>query len=191
VSEQVFGNPESYQTFYSLYRLGLTVASMAIQAFLASRVIDRIGLKNTFLILPICALLGSLWMFVMVASIVSAVGGVVLQKLPQFTIDETARKQFQSLVPEERRGRVSIFIDSYLYVAGSLGGCLITLAFVVVGTRLGWTNFAYGYLAAAVVASLVGIWAALRLRAIYDISLLNWRLRRRGRGASVLDKLDF
>jgi MFS family permease len=169
----------------------MTVAAMVVQAFIASRIIERIGLKNTFLILPICALLGSMWMLVMVASIVSAIGGVVLQKLPQFTVDETARKQFQSLVPEERRGRVSIFMDSYLYVAGSFAGCLITLAIVGVGVRIGWTNYAYGYLAAAIAAALIGLWAALRLRAIYDTSLLNWRLRRRGRGASVLDKLDF
>ena len=191
VSEQVFSNPQSYQTFYSLYRLGITVASMAVQAFLASRIIGRIGLKNTFLILPVCALAGSVWMLAMVSSIVAAVGGVVMQKLPQFTVDEMARKEFQTLVPEERRGRVSIFMDSYLFVAGSLGGCLITLAVVYAGVRLGWANYAYAYLAAAVVASLVGIWAALRLRAIYDTSMLNWRLRRRGRGASVLDKLDF
>lgn len=191
VSEQVFSDPVSYQSFYSLYRLGVTVASMAVQAFLASRIISRIGLKNTFLILPICALAGSLWMLAMVSSIVAAVGGVVLQKLPQFTVDETARKQFQALVPEERRGRVSIFMDSYLFVAGSLGGCLITAVIVFAGLRLGLTNYAYGYLAAAVVASIIGIWAALRLRSIYDTGLLNWRLRRRGRGASVLDKLDF
>ena len=94
VTEQTFDTAASYQTFYSLYRLGLTVASIALQAFLTSRIIDRIGLKNAFLILPIMALAGATWMLAAATSIVSAVGGVVMQKLPQFTVDESARKSF-------------------------------------------------------------------------------------------------
>ena len=125
------------------------------------------------------------------ASIVAAVGGVVMQKLPQFTVDELARKSFQSLVPEERRGRVSVFIDSYLYSAASIAGSLITGAIVFAGLRLGVPQYYYAYLAAGVAAAAVGLWAALRLRAVYDFSLLNWRLKRRERRSSVMDKLQF
>jgi MFS family permease len=124
-------------------------------------------------------------------SMVSAVGGVVMQKLPQFTVDESARKSFQSLVPEERRGRVSVFIDSYLYSAASIVGSLLTGAVVVIGLRLGLPQYYYGYLAMAVAAAALGLWAALRLRQVYDSSLLNWRLKRRERRSSVMDKLQF
>lgn len=191
ITERTFTTAASYQTFYSLYRLGLTVASIAVQAFLTSRIIGRVGLKNAFLILPVMALAGAAWMLAAATSIVSAVGGVVLQKLPQFTVDESARKSFQALVPEERRGRVSVFIDSYLYSAGSIAGSLITGAIVFVGVRLGLPQYYYIYLTAAVVAAAVGLWAALRLRTVYDSSLLNWRLKRRERRSSVMDKLQF
>jgi len=191
ITDQTFTTAASYQTFYSLYRLGLTVASIAVQAFLTSRIIDRVGLKNAFLILPIAALAGATWMLANATSIVSAVGGVVLQKLPQFTVDESARKSFQSLVPEERRGRVSVFIDSYLYSAASIAGSLITGATVFAGVRLALPQYYYAYLAAAVATAAVGLWAALRLRAVYDSSLLNWRLKRRERRSSVMDKLQF
>ncbi len=191
ITEQTFDTAASYQTFYSLYRLGLTVASIALQAFLTSRIIDRVGLKNAFLILPIMALAGATWMLAAATSMVSAVGGVVMQKLPQFTVDESARKSFQSLVPEERRGRVSVFIDSYLYSAASIVGSLLTGAVVVIGLRLGLPQYYYGYLAMAVAAAALGLWAALRLRQVYDSSLLNWRLKRRERRSSVMDKLQF
>ena len=191
ITDQTFTTAASYQTFYSLYRLGLTVASIAVQAFLTSRIIDRVGLKNAFLILPIAALAGATWMLASATSIVSAVGGVVLQKLPQFTVDESARKSFQSLVPEERRGRVSVFIDSYLYSAASIAGSLITGVIVFAGVRLALPQYYYAYLAAAVATAAFGLWAALRLRAVYDSSMLNWRLKRRERRSSVMDKLQF
>ncbi|HSN74943.1 MAG TPA: Npt1/Npt2 family nucleotide transporter, partial [Anaerolineae bacterium] len=56
ITDQTFATAASYQTFYALYRLGLTTASIAVQAFLTSRIIDRVGLKNAFLILPVAAL---------------------------------------------------------------------------------------------------------------------------------------
>ena len=191
VTEQTFNTPASYQTFYALYRLGLTVASITVQAFLTSRIIARVGLKSAFLILPAMALAGALTMLAAASSIVSAVAGLVMQKLPQFTVDESARKSFQALVPEERRGRVSVFIDSYLYSAASIAGSLLTGAVVFVGLRLGLPQYYYAYLAMAVAAAGIGLWAAVRLRRVYDSSLLNWRLKRRERRSSVMDKLQF
>ena len=57
VSDKAFSNPNSFQTFYSLYRLGLTLVSMAVQVFLTSRLIDSMSLKNVFLILPFALLI--------------------------------------------------------------------------------------------------------------------------------------
>jgi AAA family ATP:ADP antiporter len=106
-------------------------------------------------------------------------------------VDESARKAFQALVPEERRGRVSIFMDSYLFVVSNIVGIVLTGAIIVMGLRLGVPDYFYGYLAVAVLAALVAIWAILRVRAVYDSSLLNWRLKRRQRGVSVLEGLEF
>ena len=197
VSNQVFSDASSYQTFYSLYRLVLVLASIAVQGFLTNRVIARISLKNTFLILPFTALAGATWMMAL-PGIISGIGGVVLQKLPAITVDQSARKAFQALVPEERRGRVSMFMDSYLFAGGTIIGCLVTGAIVFVGPlrglvspQLGSSRYFYVYLAIAVIAALFAIWAVLKMRAVYESSLFNWRLKRRQRRASVLDKLDF
>jgi len=197
VSNQVFSDASSYQTFYSLYRLALVLASIAIHGFLTNRVIARISLKNTFLILPFTALAGASWMMAL-PGIISGVGGVVLQKLPAITVDQSARKAFQALVPEERRGRVSMFMDSYLFAGGTIIGCLVTGALVFVGPlrrlmspQMGSSRYFYVYLAIAVLAALFAIWAVLKMRTVYESSLFNWRLKRRQRRSSVLDKLDF
>lgn len=189
VSYAAYPDPVQYQMLYSLYRLGLTVGSILIQGLLTSRIISSLTLKNTFLVKPISTLLGSLWMFLQ-ASLVGAIGGVMLLRLPQYTIDEPTRKAFLSLVPEERRGRVSIFIESYLYFAGTVLGCLITGAIVIAGILSGSDNYRI-YLGVSIVAALLSIWATLRMRRVYDSSLLNWRLKRRQRGKSVLDSVQF
>jgi AAA family ATP:ADP antiporter len=190
VSDAAFATLASYQTFYSLYRFGFTLASFAVQSLLASRIIARVNLKNAFLIWPFAALFGALWMVVL-PGIISAVGGTVLQRLPQYTVDQSARKSFQALVPEERRGRVSVFMDSYLFAVGTIIGCLITGAIVFVGLQLNRSASFYVYLAVAALAAALAIWAIFKMRTVYDSSLFNWRLKRRQRRSSVLDKLDF
>jgi AAA family ATP:ADP antiporter len=190
ISDAIFPDPTSYQRFYTLYRLAFTLFAFAIQSLVSSRIIDKVGLKGAFLILPFTALASATWM-TLLPGIASAIGGVLLQKVPQHTVDESARKAFQALVPEERRGRVSIFMDSYLFVVSNVVGILLTGTIIVVGLRLSVPDYFYGYLAVAVLAALVAIWAIFRVRAVYDSSLLNWRLKRRQRGASVLEGLEF
>jgi hypothetical protein len=117
----------------------------------------------------------------------------VLLRLPQYTVDESSHKAFQALVPEERRGRVSIFMDSYLYCIGVIIGCLFTGAIVLIGVLSGFENYFYLYLGLAVLASSIAIWAVYKMRGVYDISLFNWRLKRRQRRGltGVMDKLEF
>ena len=190
VSDTAFDSRSSYQRFYSFYQMGLTLASLAMQSLLTGRIIKRIRLKNTFVIQPATALACAAWMVIQ-ANIVGAVGGMLLAKLSQKTIDESARKAFQSIVPEERRGRVSIFTDSYLPAGATILGSLITLAILHVGPQLGSSVAFYAYMVVAALAGLLAVWAAYKMSAVYDTSMLNWRLKRRQRAASVLDKLEF
>ena len=190
VSYGVFPDASRYQTFYALYRLVLTVGSILIQGLLTSRIISTLSIKNAFFIKPISTLIGSIWMFVQ-ATLVGALGGVMLLRLSQYTIDEPTRKAFQSLVPEERRGRVSIFIESYLYFAGTILGVLITGGIVIGGLLSGYPGYYRLYLGVSIFAALLAIWAISRMRRVYDSSLLNWRLKRRQRGRSVLEDIDF
>lgn len=190
VTNRTFNNPDSFQTFYSIYRLGLIVVSMTIQGVFTSRLINGIGLKNVFLILPVALFISSISITVL-PGIIIATAGISLARLSQATVDESARKAFQALVPEERRGRVSMFMDSYLFAVGTITGCVITGLVILFGTALGSALYAYGYLVIAAGAALFSVWAILRMRSVYDVSLLNWRLKRRQHRTSVLDKLNF
>jgi hypothetical protein len=114
-----------------------------------------------------------------------------LPRLAKSTIDEPARKSFQALVPAERRGRVSMFMDSYLFAAGAIIGSVILGIIILLEDRLGSLEKYYIYLGIAAAATVVTIWFAFQVRGVYDASLLNWRLKRRQRASGVLDKLDF
>ena len=186
VSDSVFRDPGSYQRFFSFYRLAVTLAGFLVQSFLSSRIINRINLKNTFLILPFTTLVSASSMLAM-PGIISGVGGMSVLSLTRDTITESARKAFQALVPEERRGRVSMFMDSYLTAGGIIVGSLVTSLIVFTGILFDIPNYFYVYLAVAVLAALFSIWAIFKMRTVYDSSLLSWRLKRRQRARSVLD----
>ncbi|HEX2979090.1 MAG TPA: hypothetical protein VHO48_02390 [Anaerolineaceae bacterium] len=191
ISDQAIPGQSAYQEFYSLYRLGATLLSFLMQTFFTSQIISRLNLKNVFFILPVVTLLGSVGMFVLPGLSV-AVTAMVSLKLVRETIDESSRKSMEALVPEERRGRVSTFMDSYLPAIGTITSCLVTGIIVVIG--LGTGRDLHGlYLAVAIVGAIVAIWSISKMRACYDSSLLNWRLKRRQRGmsADILDKLTF
>jgi len=190
LSESTFAETSRFQIFFSLFTLIRVVIYMLIQALVTRRVIQGISLKNTFLIQPISSLLGSLSM-VIFTGLGGGVTGILFQKIPQYTIDETARKALQGLVPEERRGRVSLFMDSYLAATGIIVGAALTGIIVLVGRSIGYSSYFYAYLAVGAIAASVSIWSILKMRSVYDSSLFNWRLKRRQRGKSVLDKIDF
>jgi ATP/ADP translocase len=194
LTDEAYGaDPDGFQTYYSLYRLGLTLASIVVQSILTSRILGKVGLKSVFFFMPASMLIGAAAMLGW-PGLITATGGIALSRLMQETVDESARKAFQALVPEERRGRVSMFMDSYMFAIGTILGCLLTGVIVfIVGGFVDMATQQLMYMVVAVVASLFAIWAVFRLRAVYDSSLLNWRLKRRQRRGltGVMDKLDF
>jgi len=197
-TDTAFG--DGYQTFYSLYRLGVTLAMLGIQSVITARLIERLTLKNSFLILPVTLLSGFVLMIAGALTtnsaimIVTAVIAMVVMRLARDTVNESARKSFQTLVPEERRGRVTNFVDNYMIAGGTMIGSLLTGIIVVIGLifNLGdQYGFHYGYQIIGLLAALASLFAIMRMRATYDASMFNWRLKRRQRGQSVLSKLDF
>jgi len=180
-----------FQSFYAWYNLLIAIASIIIQT-LSARIIEQLTLKNSFLIQPFVML---------VSSVLNFLCGLPEQRrcagrgaASYDTIDLSNRKAFQALVPNEKRGRVSMFIDSYLPSFGTILGSLITFGIIAAGLGLGWKRDLYGavYLGLGVVLAVLAVWAAFRVRKTYEASLLNWQLKRRTRGSSgVLDNLDF
>ena len=190
VSDAAFPDAAAYQIFYSTYRLGLMIVTLVLQGFVTSRLITRLDLKNTFLVKPISVLVGLLVMFFQ-PGLAGGIGGAMLLRLSQYTVDDSTRKSFQALVPEERRGRVSIFIDSYLYVIGTIFGSGVVWLMLWAARLGGYSGTFYIYLGLGLVCALLAIGAVIRLRQVYDSSMLNWRLKRRQRGKSILDRVDF
>jgi len=189
-SDASYSDADSFQTFYSLYSLGATVAAILIQSLLASRIINKMHLKSIFFIFPLVLFSGLAWLLIWHTSILSVLTGVTLPRLSKETIDESARKSFQALVPPERRGRVSMFMDSYLFAIGAIAGSVILGVVILLGKWLDISHVYYIYLAIAIGAAAVAIGFSVKFYQAYDASLLNWRLKRRQR-VSVLDKLEF
>jgi ATP:ADP antiporter, AAA family len=188
VTDNAFTNQAAYQTFYSLFRLGVTVAAFLLQTFLTSRIIKSIQLKNAFMILPVTIFTSVIGLLISPLLAVG-VGAMSLVRLVRISIDETTNKSFQAFVPEERRGRVSTFMDSYMPTLGIILACVLVGGIVLIENLIG-QNLHLVYLGLAAGFSGAAIWAALQIRKVYDASLLNWRMKRRQRGSSVLDKLS-
>jgi MFS family permease len=188
VTDAVFVGQSAYQNFYSLYRLAISLVSFGIQTFLTSRLLNTMQLKNMFLIFPIVVLLG-VGGAIASPAIFAIVSAMATVKLVRETMDESARKNFQSLVPEERRGRVSTFMDNYLPAVGTILACVVTGLIVLVGLQIN-RDLHLVYLSVALLFGGIAFWATLKMRKVYESSLLNWRLKRRQRSSdSVVMKL--
>lgn len=191
VTKTAIPDVNDYKRFYSLYLLTAAVIGFIVQSFLTSRILNKMELKNSFLIIPVVGL-GSIVVMLVWPEFVVVVGAVLTLKITRVTIDSTTRKSFQGLVPAEFRGRVSLLMDNYLVALGTILGCVLTGGVVWVGILLSSSSYFYVYLSIAAVAALIEIWAILKMRNVYDSSMLNWRLKRRQRKGltGIMDKLD-
>lgn len=180
-----------FQSFYASYNLIIAVVSIFMQG-LSARIIERLSLKRSFLIQPFVMLVSAVANFVAPGFTISSIAQGV-SRVTYDTADLSARKSFQALVPNEKRGRVSIFLDGYLPSGGTIIGSLLTFAIITAGLQLGIPRGQYSlyYLGAGIALALLGIFAAFKVRATYEQSMLNWQLKRRARGASLLDKIAF
>jgi ATP:ADP antiporter, AAA family len=181
----------TYQMIQSGYLFGRAIIEGLISQFLAQALITQLSLKAVFTLQPLFSLVASSLMLV-VPTFLGSLGGIILHKGAQYGIDEPARKALEGLVPQERRGRVSNFIDGYMLGAGGILGALIIALFSLIGWVMGVDLLASnGYLFGAVIAALIALISTWKMYQVYDISMLDWRLHRRKRGDSILNSLDF
>jgi AAA family ATP:ADP antiporter len=190
-TDTVYNEMGNFQTFYSLIFLAQTLVAIVLQAFITSRLINDFGLKNTFIVVPVTALVCACWALGF-PGITSAAGAYLVGKLALNSVDDIARKTLQALVPEERRGRVSMFMDSYLFATGVIFCAVIIMVILFIRPTILPNYPPYViYLTIGGILSVIAIWWILRMRTVYDSSLFNWRLKRRQRTATVIDKLEF
>jgi ATP/ADP translocase len=191
VGVERFPKASDFSVFFGGLRALWNVAALAVQILIVGRLSERLGPKSIFFIVP-----GALASGMAFAAAVYAFISVVVVRFAASalatTFERPARKAVQGLVPEGKRGRVTTFIDSFLFAIAQIIGCAILGVGIVLHRSgvLGSTGAAVGNLAIGAVCALLAIYFVTRLRATYDASMVNWRLARRKRGSAIAG-LDF
>lgn len=189
------GNTGNYATNYSLYSIFSTLIFLGLQVWVTGFFMRRVSTRSAFIALPV-------GMLVMILPALFAPGlwtGVAAYFVAYAIYnawDAPAFSALQGLIPEERRGLVVTIVSNYAYAFGSaLGslavGLLVWLPRWLPSIALSDAQITTGYLGLALLTAAAAIWAAWQVRRCYEESMLSWRLTRRSRAASVLDKLEF
>lgn len=185
------GNSFQFQQFLGYFKIAQTIGLLTFQWLITRRLLEKTALKTAFMILPIF-LLGASGIALGVAGVWGAALGRFLARMVQRGWDDPTRKSLQGLVPDERRGRIALFMDSIFYNFATIFSSL-WIAFLLWLYHSGTISdglFRYISLGTAFVAAFGAILASLNLRRVYDKSLLDWRFARSKR-KSVLDNIEF
>jgi ATP/ADP translocase len=190
VLDQTFESDLEFQAFYGVYRVGWIITTLLFQWLVTGHLLEKIGLKSSFIVSPIIMVIAGA-SELLIPGLIGGATGFFLIALIERAWDEPVRKSLEGLIPEERRGRVSTFLDSYLLAIGIIVGCIILL--ILFGVTNSEQIMATIYLTLALAAAFGAIWASIRVRSVYDESMLNWRLSRRQRRGltgvmKILDK---
>ncbi|GAB4421914.1 MAG: hypothetical protein Kow002_11080 [Anaerolineales bacterium] len=180
-----------FQQFLGLYKAVQTTGILLFQWLITSRILTKISLKNAFSVLPIALTTAS----VVALALPNLIGGAASRFFSRTVLDawdDPARKALQGLIPDERRGRIATFMDSYFITSATILACLLLITLLslagsgVIGPELA-TKI---YLTVAGLAAAGGVASSFYLKKVYDASLLNYRLARSKR-KSVLDGIEF
>ncbi len=179
---RAFTSGGDVQAFYGVYKGAVAVGLLLAQSVLTGWLLRKTGFRNIFLSLP-----GVMVAALLLALLSPVLLGITLAnylvRVTRLGFDEPAIKAFQGLVPDERRGRVSAFLDGYLVPLGSIIGCisLFTLSTLADANFLTAQVARMLGLSIALIAASGALYSAWQIRRTYDSSMLNWRLKRRRR----------
>lgn len=180
-----------FQRFLGYYKAIQTSGLLIFQWLITSRVLSKIHLKESFSVFPVSLAIAS-GLALYLPSLFGAASARFIARTVYSAWDDPARKSLQGLVPDEKRGRISAFMDSYFITTATVLGCVILMSlfrFVSLGTISRETAVNI-YLGIAIAASVLAILAFVYLRKVYDTSMLNYRLARSKR-KSILDGIEF
>lgn len=168
------------QFVYGVVSLVSFLLCWLLQVFAASAIQEKFGIPGTLLILPIATVAAAVALTagILADSMALLVIGMGLWLIPRWSVDENARRAAFALVPDERRTRVSFFVD-----LGPVAlGLIIAGPMAAIGLL---TGQAWLVPAIAGVLALLAIPPSVKMLRGWDDSLLNWRLRRRKRNRSI------
>jgi ATP:ADP antiporter, AAA family len=183
------GQEIKFENFYSLFSIANTLLTLLLQWRLVGILSKRVETRSAFIALPVTLALGAL-VALFVQNLYVAAGVLLCSYVVYASWDAPMMNTLQSLIPEERRARVSTLLSNYSYAVGKIVGSLI-LGLILAFRPNSGTALSFIYLPVALFAATMGIIATVVVRQTYEKSMLSWRIARRQRSASVLDKLDF
>ena len=187
---EAFPNANALGAYYGALRMARMISLLAVQGLLTTWVLKNIGFQSVFVVVPII-MFAALAVPIFIPGVIAITIGDYLVRVTMEGVDDPARQAFIGLVPDERRGRVNAFFNGYLYPIGSIISCGLIGLMIYLGESgiMPESLIQTLYLSIVAVVVLSGVYFMQQLRANYDSSMLNWRLRRRKRG-SVLNNLD-
>jgi len=185
------GNSLEFQQFLGYFKTAQTIGLLTFQWLITRRLLEKVALKNSFMVLPVF-LLSASGIALGLVGVWGVAIGRFFARMVQRGWDEPTRKSLQGLIPDERRGRVALFMDSVFYnlatiVSSMWMALLLWLMHSALITEL---TFQYMALGTALFAALGAMLASFNFNRVYEKSLLDWRFARSKR-KSVLDNIEF
>ncbi len=130
------------------------VATLFVQIFVTTRVIKRIGVGWTLVILPIVTMAGfailSAWTVFGVMAVFQAV-----HRATRYAISRPARETLFSVVSPSEKYKAKPIVDVFLYRGGDVAGVGVDSMFAAMGLTLAWV--------AAATVPVAGVWVILCL----------------------------
>ena len=130
------------------------VATLFAQIFVTTRVIQRIGVGWTLVILPVVTMVGfailSVWTVFGVMAVFQA-----LHRATRYAISRPARETLFSVVSPAEKYKAKPIVDVFLYRGGDVAGAGVDGMFAAMGLTLAWV--------AAATVPVAGVWAMLCL----------------------------
>ena len=117
------GNSLEFQQFLGYFKTAQTIGLLTFQWLITRRLLEKVALKNSFMVLP-AFLLGASGIALGLVGVWGVAIGRFFARMVQRGWDEPTRKSLQGLIPDERRGRVALFMDSVFYNFATIASSL-------------------------------------------------------------------
>lgn len=122
------GDSESkVQILYGSVLLFVFIICWILQRTAITKIMERLNIPGSLAILPIAALVGAVLLMAGVQADLFGVllVGIVAWRVPWWSIDDVARRAAMTLVPDQRRARVSFVVDLVPFAIGLILSGLI------------------------------------------------------------------
>jgi len=170
------GSEAKLEVLYGLTLTGVFAICWILQRYAITALMEKLDIPGSLAIMPIAVVLGGIVLAFGVGfgTLALVVVGVVIWRVPWWSIDDVARRSALALIPDERRTRVSFIVDLVPFAAG----------LIVAGGAIAATSALHIPILAALVAIPVGAASIPTSRimiARWQDALLSPQLKRRKR----------